>query len=31
MEYCRDNNIPLITIKYDEDVSNALSNYFKVV
>ena len=26
MEYCRDNNIPLIIIKYDENISDILSN-----
>jgi len=28
MEYCHDNDIPLIVIKYDEDVNSILTTYF---
>lgn len=31
MEYCKNNNIPLLIIKYDEDVVEKLTNYFNVV
>lgn len=29
--YCKNNSIPLIKIKYNEDVSNVLNDYFNVV
>jgi hypothetical protein len=31
MEYCKKNNIPLIIIKYNDDIDDLLNNYFNVV
>ena len=31
MEYCKNNNIPLLIIKYDENITDYLDNYLSSV